>query len=1289
MIKKFNKEAKDDSIQLKNKQNNLTILGKSNLVKDSNILLSELNHFNTYHPKKTIKSKSRSKKNLLKMKLFPPLFDNNGLGILNNFNNNIGNNNNLLNCNQNLYSSTHLSKSPKSASIYHLQKDIQKTIFGLSMKIEQESTIIGLENDDLKLSTLIKKKLDMDKSSIHSNRKVKKEKDKKKDKGIKRSSIFGKKLSLDKLEESLDNSLIPLKSKSTDLMPKINKKFKRINTKSKYRILLRKKLVYDSFDSEEDEELEGLFFIPPDDTFIRIIDLFIIFSTIFNIIYTPYYVSNIKFFFFPKKIFVTYIYYFIDILYIIDLVLGFFRVQTNFNFQIIKNNSQIIKHYLITQFFLDLIQAIPFFTFCKYLCNRNRHGNYELYNMTGFQLFLILSLNFKQLKIFKIMDIKKNSVYYEFKQFLTKYDLLESLYSFFLYFIFCVFGFYFFISIHIFIGQNSYPNWIIKYNSQNRNSSSLYLISLYYLITTMTTVGYGDIVCASSFREMVFQLILLSAGITVYSWIVSNIGNYVKNENNASIKFDKDEAILEEIRILYSNMPFKLYKKIYHHLGLRRIRQKQCDSNLLINSLPHSLKNQLLMSIYGQIIKNFKIFRGTHNTDFTIRLLTNFIPLFSKKNAFLIHEGQLIDNIIFVKEGRLALEASIDMKEPGKSVKQYLNKNFCDIDEDVVIISDYENSLNASNISETNYKNIYEQAKLELNSVINDKNNTTGLNFSMNESCIVKEIGKWDFGGEVFEDSNFQFINIINISKNESFGDVYMFLSKPSPLSLRVKSKKAELFLLRKYDASDISIRYPNIWAKFFKKSYVNMLSIKALTIHKIQYYWENLGHEMYKKQKTLFERKKTLKKVKTIRTAKTAQIGANKKSIFSKSSYKICLNDKEINSIKDMQNEFNINTKKSFQNKDSIKYISFGKESSGYKCTDINTRSALPPIPVKTEGEDDSLKSNNNNNKNNNNKLFNTNCFENKFKLSKFSNKMELKFTHNSEKNDKISSYNSSSHKNHNTKNSRIEYIKKLNRKIRRLRVSKKYYKDMCKKLAGHDIPENNNKKRHLSSNVLVKKGSYNEEKKTYKSDKNVYNKQDISISQTSNESSNSSTQSKTKNNNICYHLSISSPITLVFKGKYKNLEKMTLGEYSKNYNLRVVAQRFISFYMTLSSKIKKEKLFEPNISTISPPQKGRNIDEKISSSSSLYSVEKRKNSLKKNKSNESINKFSSKKTFSNCNDGQFLVVLDINKNSVNLYGRNNYNCYKSYETKWKRNRLSSSVSKTFSSKDYNLKKQ
>ena len=127
----------------------------------------------------------------------------------------------------------------------------------------------------------------------------------------------------------------------------------------------------------------------------------------------------------------------------------------------------------------------------------------------------------------------------------------------------------------------------------------------------------------------------------------------------------------------------------------------------------------------------------------------------------------------------------------------------------------------------------------------------------------------------------------------------------------------------------------------------------------------------------------------------------------------------------------------------------------------------------------------------------------------------------------------------------------------------------------------------------------------------------------------------------------------------------------------------------MSISSKIKNEKIFEPNMSTISPPQKGKNNEQKFSSSSGIYSVDKRINASKENKSNVSLNQFSSKRTFVNCNDGQYLIVLDINKNSVNLYGKNNYSFYKTYESKWKKKRLSSSASKTFSSKDLNLKKQ
>ena len=61
-----------------------------------------------------------------------------------------------------------------------------------------------------------------------------------------------------------------------------------------------------------------------------------------------------------------------------------------------------------------------------------------------------------------------------------------------------------------------------------------------------------------------------------------------------------------------------------------------------------------------------------------------------------------------------------------------------------------------------------------------------------------------------------------------------MFLQKPSPFTLKVKSRIAEILLLRKNDAIIISKAFPNIWKRIYNKSYHNMVSIKEATFKKI-----------------------------------------------------------------------------------------------------------------------------------------------------------------------------------------------------------------------------------------------------------------------------------------------------------------------------------------------------------------------------------------------------------------------------------------------------------------------
>jgi Na+-transporting NADH:ubiquinone oxidoreductase subunit NqrC len=219
--------------------------------------------------------------------------------------------------------------------------------------------------------------------------------------------------------------------------------------------------------------------------------------------------------------------------------------------------------------------------------------------------------------------------------------------------------------------MQSYPNWITHINIINEKFLTKYITSFYFLLTTMTTVGYGDIVCISSI-ERIFHIILLAIGTLIYTFLVSKIGNILRNQSHEQIKLDKDLNILESIRISNPKMPFKLYYKIKAHLINISKKRKKNGLSFLINGIPETLRNNLLYQIYSKEIKGFTVFKNVKNSSFVLQMLSSFIPLISKKEEILILEGEFIDNIIFVKDGRLVIEIVIDLNDPYKSIQKYL-----------------------------------------------------------------------------------------------------------------------------------------------------------------------------------------------------------------------------------------------------------------------------------------------------------------------------------------------------------------------------------------------------------------------------------------------------------------------------------------------------------------------------------------------------------------------------------------------------------------------------------------
>ena len=99
--------------------------------------------------------------------------------------------------------------------------------------------------------------------------------------------------------------------------------------------------------------------------------------------------------------------------------------------------------------------------------------------------------------------------------------LLRKMVFFYIFHIFLLFVCWFVCLPKFFVFQ-SYANKISYSYLVNEAFIKKYNESFYFLITTMTTIGNGDILCISSY-ERIFHIILLWIGIILHSFIVNKI----------------------------------------------------------------------------------------------------------------------------------------------------------------------------------------------------------------------------------------------------------------------------------------------------------------------------------------------------------------------------------------------------------------------------------------------------------------------------------------------------------------------------------------------------------------------------------------------------------------------------------------------------------------------------------------------------------------------------------------------------------------------------------------------
>ena len=439
------------------------------------------------------------------------------------------------------------------------------------------------------------------------------------------------------------------------------------NEEKEHRKLFKREKICDTDteDEESENEKEIPWIILPDNPYKKMWDLLIAFLILYSAIVTPYDIA------FSDSSKVSWFDILIDILLGIDIVLTFFSAYTDDEENLVKNHKKIIKKYLKSWFIVDIISVLPISYFF------NPSGKYS-----GLTKISKLPKLYRLIKLTKLLRITKmsskgnlNKVTKFFMEKLKINANVERLFFFVLTFLLmnhlCACFWYFMAKIEDF----SPDSWVVRLGYIDSSNVELYIISFYWTLTTVTTVGYGDITAGTTI-ERIYNLFIMSFGVLLYSFAIGSLSSIVSTLDQKSEEMNQKLQILSSIKKDF-NLEQGIYDKVRKVIKYD-LSRNQKDKMVFLQELPNKLRIELSQIMHDKVIQNFYFFRD-QPSDFFAYVAPLLKPVKFSQNDYLYKCQDMIDEMYFVAKGTVifCLEKKYGEKEI-REIKK--NNNFGEIE---------------------------------------------------------------------------------------------------------------------------------------------------------------------------------------------------------------------------------------------------------------------------------------------------------------------------------------------------------------------------------------------------------------------------------------------------------------------------------------------------------------------------------------------------------------------------------------------------------------------------------